>query len=125
MSKISILKSIRTAIAKQNPRKPKKPFGHRVAELVFDGEENGEVVRENTWIDPECENSEKWTAIIDAFHRHRPCSIAVEGLVYQDRKRRLIDADSDPRIVAIFDDEDRNILNPKPNPQDLFEFQTK
>jgi hypothetical protein len=123
---IAVLTSVRTTIAQPNERKPDKPHGHRIAEVVFTNE-NGD--REYTYVDPTAENSALWEALLAAYHRHKPCHIGVEfpaGVRMKNRKTGLINADINgvaPVITNIFDPDTGLSKLPKADPRtDLFEI---
>ena len=126
MENVTVLESIKTRIAQQNPNNPRKAFGHRIAELRFRTVKQDKVVDEYTYVDPTNQNQDKWTDIIEKFATHRPCKIVLEfpnGYKLLNRSG-LIDADvqnSPINILDITDPEtDISKLNKRANPQDLF-----
>ena len=127
MENITVLQSIRTRIAQQNPNNPRKAFGHRIAELRFKTAKDDKVVDEYTYVDPTNNNQDKWLDVIEKFAQHRPCNIVLEfpnGYKYKNAKTGLIDADVEDSTINILDitdpDTDKSKLNKRTNPQDLF-----
>lgn len=125
----TLLESITTRIAQQNPNNPRKAFGHRIAELRFVTVKDDKEHNEYTYVDPTNNNQNKWSAVIEQFVKHRPCHILLEfpnGYRYKNAKTGLIDADvedSPINILDIFDPEtNKSKLNKRTNPQDLFNF---
>jgi len=127
MEKVTVLESIKTRIAQQNPNNPRKAFGHRIAELRFRTVKDDKVLDEYTYVDPTNQNQDKWTDIIEKFAQHRPCKIVLEfpnGYKYKNTKTGLIDADVQNSQINILDitdpDTDQSKLHKRTNPQDLF-----
>tara|TARA_A100001201_G_C4053307_1_gene190300 strand:+ start:112 stop:519 length:408 start_codon:yes stop_codon:yes gene_type:complete len=127
LTNITLLESIKTRIAQQNPNNPRKAFGHRIAELRFKTKKDDKDFEEYTYVDPTNDNQKQWQEVIEQFVKHRPCHILLEfpnGYKYKNAKTGLIDADvegSPIKILDIFDPEtDKSKLNKRTNPQDLF-----
>lgn len=132
MKHISILKKVRSCIAQQNPKKPTKPYGHRIAEVRLQTVEGDEIKDEYTYVDPTAQNVVHWASLLREFKDNSPCEIAIEfpaGVRYVKGKPGLINADvngGSPIILDIVDPDTGLSKMPKKDPKaDLFDFTGK